>query len=72
MFKDRWQVELFFIAIKQELKMHTFVGLSKNAVLTQLWIAMIIFLMVVLARHHANFGWTVQRIMSVLLLRLVI
>ena len=69
-YKDRWQVELFFKAIKQNLKIKAFVGLSRNAVLTQLWIAMITYLLVALARHNAKSGWTVQRILRVLQLNL--
>lgn len=65
-YKDRWQVELFFKAIKQNLKIEAFSGLSKNAVLTQIWIAMITFLLVSFARHAAKQGWTVQRILRVL------
>ena len=65
-YKDRWQVELFFKAIKQNLKIHAFVGLSRNAVLTQIWIAMITYLLVAFARHSAKEGWTVQRILRVL------
>ncbi len=38
-YKDRWQVELFFKAIKQNLKIKAFVGTSRNGILTQLWIA---------------------------------
>lgn len=69
-YKDRWQVELFFKAIKQNLKIKTFVGLSRNAVLTQIWIALITYLLVALVRHNAKSGWTVQRIMRVLQLNL--
>jgi putative transposase len=69
-YKERWQVELFFKAIKQNLKIKTFVGLSKNAVLTQIWIAMITYLLVAFARHSAKAGWTVQRIMRVIQLNL--
>lgn len=65
-YKDRWQVELFFKAIKQNLKIKTFVGTSKNAVLTQVWIAMITYLLLAYARHSAKSGWTVQRILRVL------
>jgi IS4 transposase len=43
-YKDRWQVELFFKAIKQNLKIHAFVGNSRNAVLTQIWIALCTYL----------------------------
>jgi putative transposase len=64
-YKDRWQVELFFKAIKQNLKIKAFVGTSRNAVLTQLWIAMITYLLLAIARHSARTGWTVQRILRV-------
>lgn len=69
-YKDRWQVELFFKAIKQNLKIKAFVGQSKNAVLTQLWIAMITYLLVAFTRHNAKSGWTVQRIIRVLQLNI--
>jgi len=69
-YKDRWQVELFFKAIKQNLKIKAFVGTSKNAVLTQIWIAMITYLLLAFARHSAKAGWTVQRIMRVIQLNL--
>lgn len=69
-YKDRWQVELFFKAIKQNLKIKAFVGTSRNAVLTQLWIAMITYLLVAFARYSARAGWTVSRILRVLQLNL--
>lgn len=69
-YKDRWQVELFFKAIKQNLKIKAFVGTSRNAVLTQLWIAMIVYLLLAIARHSARTGWTVQRILRVIQLNL--
>ena len=43
-YKDRWQVELFFKALKQTLKIKTFVGTSANAVRTQVWTALIAML----------------------------
>lgn len=69
-YKDRWQVELFFKAIKQNLKIKAFVGTSRNAVMTQLWIAMIVYLLVAFARYAAQSGWTVQRMLRVLQLNL--
>lgn len=69
-YKDRWKVELFFKAIKQNLKIKAFVGTSKNAVLTQIWIALIVYLLVAFARHSAKEGWTVQRMLRVLQLNL--
>lgn len=65
-YKDRWQVELFFKAIKQNLKIKQFVGTSKNAVLTQIWIALITYLLLAFARHSAKSGWTPQRILRVI------
>lgn len=69
-YKDRWQVELFFKAIKQNLKIKAFVGVSRNAVMTQIWIAMITYLLLAYARHSAKTGWTVQRILRVIQLNL--
>ncbi len=69
-YKDRWQVELFFKAVKQNLKIKAFVGRSKNAIKTQLWIALITYLLVAFARHCAKAGWTVQRILRVIQLNL--
>lgn len=69
-YKDRWKVELFFKAIKQNLKIKAFIGTSRNAVLTQLWIALITYLLVAFARHSARQGWSVQRMMRVLQLNL--
>ena len=43
-YKHRWQIELFFKWIKQHLKVKSFLGTSKNAVMTQIWIAMIYYL----------------------------
>jgi hypothetical protein len=44
-YKDRWQIELFFKAIKQNLKIKRFYGNSRNAVMTQIWIALITYLL---------------------------
>jgi putative transposase len=43
-YKSRWQIELFFKWIKQNLKIKTFLGTSKNAVMTQIWIALCVYL----------------------------
>ena len=44
-YKARWQIELFFKWIKQNLKLKSFLGTSRNAVLTQIWIAMCMYLL---------------------------
>ena len=45
-YKQRWQIELFFKWIKQNLKIKSFLGTSENAVMTQIWVAMINYLLV--------------------------
>ena len=65
-YKDRWQVELFFKAIKQNLKIHAFVGNSRNAVLTQIWIALCAYLLLSFLRFLSKTGWSEQRILRLL------
>lgn len=54
-YKERWQIELFFKWIKQNLKIKTFLGTSKNAVLTQIWIAMIYYLLLAYVKFQTRF-----------------
>jgi putative transposase len=53
-YRDRWQIELFFKAIKQNLKIKRFYGNTKNAVMTQIWIALIVYLLVYLLKVKAK------------------
>lgn len=55
-YKNRWQIELFFKWIKQNLKIKTFLGTSKNAVMTQIWIAMIYYLFLSYLKFQTKFG----------------
>ena len=59
-------MELFFKAIKQNLKLKAFIGRSRNAILTQIWIALIAYLLVSFAKHLAQEGWTVQRMLRII------
>jgi hypothetical protein len=54
-YKDRWQVELFFKWIKQNLKIKTFLGTSRNAVMTQIWVAMIYYLLLSYIKFQTKF-----------------
>lgn len=54
-YKNRWQIELFFKWIKQHLQIKTFLGTSKNAVLTQIWIAMIYYLLLAWIKFQTKF-----------------
>lgn len=50
-YKHRWQIELFFKWIKQHLKVKSFLGTSKNAVMMQIWIAMIYYLILAYIKY---------------------
>jgi len=55
-YKSRWQIELFFKWIKQNLKIKSFLGTSKNAVLTQVWVAMCYYLLLSYIKYQTKFG----------------
>ena len=55
LYKARWKVELFFKWIKQHLKIKTFLGTSKNAVMTQVWVAMTYFLLLAYIQFQTRF-----------------
>jgi putative transposase len=54
-YKERWQIELFFKAVKQNLKIKRFYGNSKNAVMTQIWIALIAYLLFYLLKRKFSY-----------------
>jgi IS4 transposase len=54
-YKERWQIELFFKALKQSLKIKTFVGTSANAVRTQIWTALIAMLLIKVLQQRQHF-----------------
>lgn len=65
-YKDRWKIELFFKAIKQNLKLKSFLGRSRNAIETQIWIALIGYLLISFAKHMGQEGWSVQRLLRMI------
>jgi hypothetical protein len=65
-YKERWQVELFFKALKQNLKIKTFVGTSANAVKTQVWTALIAMLLVKYLQLKAKFQWSLSNLIALL------
>jgi hypothetical protein len=65
-YKDRWQVELFFKAIKQSLKIKTFLGTSANAVYTQIWTALIAILVIKYLQLKSSFGWSLSNLVALL------
>jgi len=54
-YKARWQIEIFFKWIKQNLKIKTFLGTSRNAVLTQIWVAMCYYLLLAYIKYQTKF-----------------
>lgn len=69
-YKDRWQIELFFKALKQNLKIKTFVGTSANAVKTQLWTALISMLLLRYLQLSSRFGWSLANLVALLRMNL--
>jgi hypothetical protein len=55
-YKSRWQIELFFKWIKQNLKIKSFLGTSRNAVLTQIWVAMCYYLLLTYIKYQTKYG----------------
>ena len=71
LYKYRWTIELFFKWIKQHLKVKTFWGYSMNAVKTQVYIAMITYLMVVIVKHQLRLKQTQYEILQILSISLL-
>lgn len=69
-YKERWKIELFFKWIKQNLKVKTFLGTSENAVLTQLWIALCLYLLLAYLKFQAKLGLSLSVILRLLQLNL--
>ena len=65
-YKDRWSVELFFKALKQNLKIKTFLGTSPNAVKTQIWTALIAMLLLKYLQLRSTFGWSLSNLVALL------
>jgi hypothetical protein len=65
-YKERWQVELFFKALKQGLKVKTFVGTSENAVQIQIWTALIAILILKYLQLKSTFGWSLSNLVALL------
>ena len=69
-YKDRWEIELFFKALKQNLKVKSFVGTSKNALLIQIWTALIAIMLLKWLHHLSKAKWSLSNLASMLRLNL--
>jgi hypothetical protein len=71
LYKGRWEIETFFKWIKQHLKIKTFYGTSENAVMTQVWIAMILYLLLSFIKFQARYAFTMLELLRVIRERLL-
>jgi hypothetical protein len=69
-YKERWQIEIFFKALKQNLKIKTFVGTSANAVKIQIWTALIAMLILRLLQLRSQFNWSLSNLVALLRMNL--
>ena len=69
-YKDRWQIELFFKALKQNLKIKTFVGTTANAVKIQIWTALVSMLILRYCQLKASFFWSLSNLVALLRMNL--
>ena len=65
-YRQRWQIELFFKALKQNLRIKTFVGTSANALQIQVWTARIALLLLKYLQLRARFGWSLSNLAALL------
>jgi hypothetical protein len=65
-FKERWQIELFFKWIKQHLRIKSFYGTNQNAVKTQIWIAVSVYLIVAIVKKRLNINLSLYTFLQIL------
>ena len=66
LYKCRWQIELFFKWIKQNLRIKSFYGTSENAVKTQIWIAVTVYVLVAILKKRLNLSCSLYTFLQVL------
>lgn len=69
-YKERWQIEIFFRFIKQNLKIKAFIGNSENAVMSQIYAALIVYLLLCYTKFLCNLNVTLQNLIRILQLNL--
>jgi len=69
-YKERWQIEIFFRWIKQNLKIKSFIGNSRNAVMTQLYVALIAYLLLCLFKWLSKISASLQNVLRILQINL--
>jgi hypothetical protein len=69
-YKDRWEIEVFFKTLKQHLKVKTFIGTSENAIRIQIWTALIALLLLKYLHHLSKAKWSLSNLSTMLRLNL--
>lgn len=69
-YRERWQIEVFFKAIKQNLRIKSFVGTSAKALQTQIWAALISIVILKFLQLKARIGWSLSRLVALIRLHL--
>ena len=69
-YKDRWQIEIFFKMLKQNLKVKTFVGTTANALKIQIWTALISMLILKYLQMKSTFNWSLSNLVALLRMNL--
>ncbi|MBF0263516.1 MAG: IS4 family transposase, partial [Magnetococcales bacterium] len=69
-YKERWEIEVFFKTLKQNLKVKTFVGTSENALRIQIWTALIAILLLKWLHHISKAGWSLSNLAAMLRMNL--
>jgi IS4 transposase len=70
-YKERWQIELFFKALKQNLRIKTFVGTSFNAVMIQIWTALIAIMILKYLQFRSKINWSLSNLAAMLRMNLL-
>jgi IS4 transposase len=66
LYRCRWQIELFFKWIKQHLRIKAFFGLTPNAVKTQIWIAVSVYVLVAIVKKQLNLSASLHQLLQIL------
>lgn len=72
LYKSRWQIEIFFREIKQLLHIKSFIGTSKNAVMIQIWTALITILVLKYLKELSKYGWRLSNLVAFIRLNLFV
>ena len=70
-YKDRWQIEIFFREIKQNLRIKSFVGNSENAVFIQIYTALTVYLLLAYQKFLSRIGLSIQKLCQIIQLNLL-